>query len=642
MKLVLGIDTGGTYTDSVIINLQTNEVISKFKALTTKDNLIDGITESLKGLDSHLLSQVASIKLSTTLATNAVVESRGTPVGLLYMGEELTEKVPKCRAVKLHGKLNILGEEYEPLNKEQVELAVSEMSGYVNTIAISGYGSTRNPSHEKQVCEWIKKITDLPVICGHELTSALGFQERTATAVINGSLMPILSSLMDSVKIVMDDMGLDVPLMIVRGNGTLMSEQTARIKPVETMLSGPAASIIGATFICDVKNALIMDIGGTTTDVALLADGKVHIQSEGARIGRWRTRVEAARVSTFGLGGDSYIRPDKKGRLQIGPERAIPVSSACAKYPYLEGELRSFTRSGGENKKWYPNEGDCYLLGNHVRGEALDLMTDIEKRVLDFLREGPHSIYRISSYLGIDGELLDFERMVEAGYIRRIGFTPTDIFQMQNRLNLWNRRGAEKTCKILARRLEINIWDMIEQVERQIQEMAANNIFQACLDFDDINIDIHDDQGCRYFTNQSIWKKNGLIRTNIEVTEPIIAIGAPAVIFAELIKDRVRTDIIVPEHAEVANAVGAAVCKVTESIEMTIIIRNKKVILASREGKHVYDTEEEAMFYAVHIGRMEVQHKLRAAGFESWKIEEELKFSCDGTQKKLIINGEGV
>lgn len=641
MAYILGIDTGGTYTDSVIADTHSKEIVSKAKALTTKENIILGIKESVNQLDPGFLEDVISVTLSTTLATNAVVENRGAPVGLIYTGEELSSEVPDVPAIKVAGKLDILGRETEPLQKEQVLDAVEAMKDQVEAIAVSGYGSTRNPEHEQQIKQWIREKIDMPVICGYELTSALGFQQRTTTAVINGSLIPIINQLLDSVKEVMADLHIDTPLMVVRGNGTLMSEATAREKPIESILSGPAASMLGGTFLSGVSGALILDMGGTTTDIAHVQQGSVRISKSGAKVGGWFTRVEAAQISTFPLGGDSYIRPDKKGNLMLGPERVIPVSRACSMFPRLENELRSFSRRG-EYKAYFANEADCYMIGKKPPEERFKMLRPEEQQALLLLEKEPHSLTYLAEKMGLDGEQLELEELVRAEFIYRIAFTPTDLFHVQGKFRLWNIKAAEKACRIFADRLEISLWKFCERVEALMKEKAACDCFQACLDFDGVEIDLSYNRDCLKLLNDSLWHRAGLLKSEFSVTEPVIAIGAPSAVWAPILQDCTRTEVIVPPHAEVANAVGAAICRITESIEMTILLQNKKTILSSKEGMHVYDTEEEAHFYAVHLGRREIEHALRRSGFDRCEITEEIKQNEDGTEKKLTITGVGI
>lgn len=153
----------------------------------------------------------------------------------------------------------------------------------------------------------VSRMLGIPAVCGHDLSSGLGFSERAATCVMNARLIPVIADLMESVKKVMAEYGISAPLMMVRGDGSMMGEAEAKRKPVETVMSGPAASLIGAMRMTGMKDAIVMDMGGTTTDIGILRNGRPRLEPEGATIGGTRTRVMAAEISTSGIGGDSRI-----------------------------------------------------------------------------------------------------------------------------------------------------------------------------------------------------------------------------------------------------------------------------------------------------------------------------------------------
>ncbi len=137
--------------------------------------------------------------------------------------------------------------------------------------------------------------------------------KRATTAILNAHLIPIIHQLIESVKRVFQEQNIVAPLMIVKGDGSLMSESVIQDRPIETILSGPAASVIGAKYLLEqsgeVQNAVIVDIGGTTTDIALLKEGLPRLNPNGARVGNWQTNVIAIDIRTIALGGDSQITP---------------------------------------------------------------------------------------------------------------------------------------------------------------------------------------------------------------------------------------------------------------------------------------------------------------------------------------------
>ena len=337
MSLGLGIDTGGTYTDSAIIDLVRGEVISKAKALTTRNDLSIGISNSISKLDRSLYKKVELVSVSSTLATNSVVEGKGCRVALIVAGYEFNKAIPVNELVEIAGGHNLMGDEKDMLDIDAARDFIEQVKDKVDGIAISSYLAVRNPEHEIALKEMAKSVTDLPIICGHELSSQLGFHERTLTAVLNARLIPIIADLVASVKKVLNEHQIEAPLMIVKGDGSLMGEAVAKERPVETILSGPAASLTGARFLTGEDEAVVIDVGGTTTDIGILRKGRPRLDPEGALIGGWRTRVRAADISTSGIGGDSRILIHN-GQIHLTALRVIPLCIAESMWP---GKIKS-------------------------------------------------------------------------------------------------------------------------------------------------------------------------------------------------------------------------------------------------------------------------------------------------------------
>ena len=166
------------------------------------------------------------------------------------------------------------GHEVCPLDADGIVQQILELGGSVSAVAISAMFSVRNPAHEITLRNKLREITDLPVSCGHELSASLDAPRRALTALINAKLIPLIKNLIIATRQTMSDHGIDAPLMVVRGDGTLVSSDFAEYSPVETILSGPAASVVGAQFLANRSDMLVSDIGGTTTDVALIKDGQ--------------------------------------------------------------------------------------------------------------------------------------------------------------------------------------------------------------------------------------------------------------------------------------------------------------------------------------------------------------------------------
>lgn len=449
MAYIIGIDTGGTYTDAVLLDTDKKKsaaVIRKAKSFTTREELEKGIGESIEKLrlTSEDIRKVEKVILSTTLATNAIVEGKIHDVGLVAIGDlpggELAAKCVKL----IRGKVNIKGRVLLDIDKYEVVSAVNSIKDNVDSIAVSCVASVRNPVLEQKVKGIISSICDLPVVCGYELARDLGFLERTNTAIINAGLLSIINTFMNAVKKVLNRAGIEAPVFVVKGDGTVSKGDIIRNTPINTALSGPAASIIGAINLTGEENAIVADMGGTTTDTGVVRNRRVELSPDGASIGGWKIKVKSAKLYTFGLGGDSSIRIEDS-EYKIGPERILP---ACR----------------GGNR----------------------------------------------------------------------GITPTDILHCSRELDLWERERALQRATKEARGAGISITEYIEGAKAEVAKKINDNLSQ--------------------------YKITRL---------PVIAIGAPAKAWYKITSDKYAVDFIIPEHYEVANAVGAAtagICAVGEAV----------------------------------------------------------------------------
>jgi len=280
MPTLLGIDTGGTYTDAVLLD-EAEGILATAKSPTTRYDLTVGIRNAVKKLLLPEYPRVNLVSLSSTLATNSVVEGKGSPAGLILIGysDDLLKDEAFARIrlenplVNINGGHLISGDEQAPLNQNALKAAIKAHAGEVSAFAVSGYFGVRNPSHELAAKALIKEMTALPVTCGHELTTSLNAPRRAVTALLNARLIPLIYELIHAVKQVLIDFHIHAPLMIVKGDGSLISAETALDRPLETIMSGPAASVVGARYLTGLADALVIDMGGTTSDMAVLKNG---------------------------------------------------------------------------------------------------------------------------------------------------------------------------------------------------------------------------------------------------------------------------------------------------------------------------------------------------------------------------------
>ena len=569
MSLVLGIDTGGTYTDGVVFDRVKGEVLAKAKSRTTREDLSIGITRVIEAVQFDELDKIEVVSMSTTLATNAIVEGAGCEVGLIILGykPDGSKEIPATCTCTVPGGHNVKGLEKEPFDEGAVREALESMRGKVDAIAVSGYLSVRNPDHELKVKALVKEVLDIPVVCAHDLTRSLGIHERTVTTVLNAKLMPIIANLMKAVRISLDRKGIKAPIMVVRGDGTLIGEAKAKDKPIETMLSGPAASIIGASFLSNEKDAMVFDMGGTTSDVAVTKNGVPRIDEEGAYVGGFLTRVKAAAISTFGLGGDSYIWMDMERKLHVGPTRVIPISVGVSEHPYLYRELELIDIPYGYLLN-YVQVVDCFEIKNL---EATNVYSDLEKRVIGALEDGPHNIFEIARRLDTMPNLLNFNRLVTAGVLGRISVTPTDLLHATGEIAIWDSKAAKLAVTLLGKRFNKTFDVFVEEAKDRVIDELGYAAVQSLVNYEGGGFDLKEDAGAWYFFNKQLHADPAAYLTaSVNPTIPLIGVGAPIAQWLPPMAERIGCRLIVPPNSEVANAIGSAVGRVMETVKILI------------------------------------------------------------------------
>jgi len=205
MKFSLGIDAGGTYTDAVLVRDTDGSIVATSKALTTYPDLIIGIRDAIDGLRTHDLDKVSLVSVSTTLASNTVLEGTGSPVALILVGDHPTKGTyPAKYYIVVSGGHTFDGEETTPLDIDTVKDFALRVKGSVSAFAVSSFFSIRNPEHELAIRDIVNETTGLPAACGHELSQDLGAYERAVTAALNAQLLPIcrsfISSMIEEIK----------------------------------------------------------------------------------------------------------------------------------------------------------------------------------------------------------------------------------------------------------------------------------------------------------------------------------------------------------------------------------------------------------------------------------------------------------
>lgn len=571
MPYILGIDTGGTYTDGVLLDFEGRAVVAKAKAFTTPQDLTIGIRECINNLGEINPTQIKMVSLSTTLATNAIVEGRGGKVGLILIGNQPPGIFPAQKISVISGGHDGFGIARCELDTEELARVISQMKGEVDTLAISGIFSIRNPEHENQAKELVQREWDVPIVSAHELSSSIGLYERTVTACLNAKLLPIIADLLRAVKQVLKRKKIEVPIMIVKGDGSIISEEKVRLRPIETILSGPAASIVGAMFLSGLETFLTLDMGGTTSDLGIIKNKCWRMHEDGAIVAGWKTHIDTAGINTFGIGGDSYITVPTKGQLHIGPTRVMPLSVVSANYPNLVKELRQIQTSKALSVESIFNGQtlDCWMIVKPPH--TLEKLSRDEKLIVEALADGPHNVLVLKDRIGKYVSPFALKSLEQARVIGRISFTPTDALLCLGHLQKWNAEAAFEGARVLANTYGCSQEKFVTHCLDNMTQSLALSILQSISSKQGYTIDIKD-ANFKFFLEPFFQQANSDldIQVPIRLNYPIVAIGAPVKAYLPAVGDLLQTKVIIPEHSEVASAIGAAMGKVSEKITALI------------------------------------------------------------------------
>ncbi len=576
MALTLGIDTGGTYTDAVLFDTATG-VVAKAKSLTTKHDLTLGVKGAVEQIIADHGAGLGLVSSSTTLATNAIVEGPGVPAALVLIGHQPRDLERPDIASALGNDPSLLvsgGHDATGLENAELDLlSIREFAeaehGRVAAFALSAMFAVRNPAHEIAARDLVRETTGLPVTCAHELSSNLDAPRRALTALLNARLIPLIQDLILAVRGLMETFGIAAPLMVVKGDGSLIDADVALVSPVETIMSGPAASVVGAHQLAGLDDAFVSDIGGTTTDVALVTGGSPQLSRDGAEVGDFRTMVEAVSVHTSGLGGDSELNLDERGRLVAGPRRAVPLCLLATSTPAVLRELERQVDRG------YATQWDGqFALRQRALDTSPETMSSSQKRLWERLETGPVSL---AALYQDETPTLALRRMTGRGLVILSRLTPSDAAHLRGLQATWDPRGAELGAQLWLRQWQASGHHAPEDIESFCQAIFDAVMTQSARALlasavaEEHGQSLPTGRAAELFIDGSLRARPGrLFDMKLVLHHPVVAIGAPAGAYYPPIGGRLGTDIVVPEHAEVCNAVGAVASGVTQRVDALI------------------------------------------------------------------------
>ena len=665
---VLGLDTGGTFTDAAIVDTGTGKVLAKAKSATTRHDLSVGlgraINAALDAVTPKQRKRITRVCLSTTLATNAVVEGMGGRVGLVMIGFDEAALGRNNLGTVLGGDpVAFVAGGHESDGRQQSELDTGALSRFagnhrddIGAIAIAGHFAVRNPEHEIAARDLLRGELGLPVTCSHELSSELGGPKRALTALLNSRLIDLLDRQIEATDAIIADAGLDAEQMVVKGDGSLVSAEFARLRPVETILSGPAASLSGAAHLVGKPDAVVADIGGTTTDIAILEDGLPRLSPKGASVGGWSTMVEAADIRTGGLGGDSEVRlidRGTKGGVMLGPRRVVPLAAAASDHPGIVPWLEEQARNP------VPSGLDARFVLPLFEGEPPNWLTRSEAGMAR--RSSEAGIAPLADIAQTRLAIGAVDRLVARGLLAVAAFTPTDAILVLERFEGVGGGKLDRGASLLGAELMARQRNGAGRPQAEdggaLSRMALERLtVQTSLALLD-SVFAHQGMGEGRASGNDILETmvvdagrttHGgtpgraalLVGTDIRLKRPLIALGASAACHYPPVARVLGAELTVPEDADVAGAIGAAAGSIRQRASVTVTQPTDGIFrVHGTDGPHDFDAMEAALDFAEGSAREEAGRKAEAAGADDITLtaDRQVKLVPVGGDKELFV-----
>jgi N-methylhydantoinase A/oxoprolinase/acetone carboxylase beta subunit len=335
--LRVGFDVGGTFTDGVVV--RGSDVVAKTKTLTTED-VTTGIINALEkllsdpGVDARSIGMVS---LGTTHTTNAIIERRGlNNVGVFRLALPATTAIPPLTGWPedlknaiggiqnvhlIHGGSEYDGRDIVPLDEKAVAEACRAMKGRIDSVAITGVFSPMKPDHEERVAAIVQEELgdEVHVSMSHRIAS-ISILERENSTILNASVITCMRRAVGAVRAAMKEKSVDAPLFIVQNDGSVMTADYAVDYPIFTVASGPAASVRGAVFLSGIEDGAVVDVGGTSTDVAYIVKGFPRESSITVNIGGVKTNIRCPDLLSIALGGGTIVKTKGGKVTDLGPE----------------------------------------------------------------------------------------------------------------------------------------------------------------------------------------------------------------------------------------------------------------------------------------------------------------------------------
>ncbi|MDU2064132.1 MAG: hydantoinase/oxoprolinase family protein [Sporomusaceae bacterium] len=511
----LGIDVGGTFTDAVLVS--DRKIVAKSKAATTHQDLLQGVLTALDAAIAHIApEEISRVALSTTVVTNAIVENRLDPVQLVLMpGPGMnTEGLFPVKPYVAAGYVDHRGR--VAMKPEQTVLLADLGPIAGKSFAVAGKFAVRNPVNEECVVQWLREKQAKHVTAASTVSGSLNFVRRANAAYYNAACYDLFNAFADSVEAALGKRSIAAPVHILKADGGTLPLAVARKSPVEAVFTGPSASVLGIMALApEGEDAISLDIGGTTTDIALWRKGQALFAQRGAKIAGYATSVRAFRLRSVGIGGDSYVRRES-GEMKVGPVRKGPPIAVGGHEPTLSDAMIAAKQIVFGNEA-----AACQAIMN----------------------------------LAIPGQSLS-------------------------------------------------------EVAAEIMNVAAATIQEA------IAATIAEEE------LQPVYTVNDLIHPDPFTPKTILGVGGAAAGLIPTVAKQFALPYLVPEYAEIANAVGAAVSRPTMALTLRADTAASYYTIPELMRKEKIDKKNFSLADAQKIAREELARQAAAAGMDASNIEE--------------------
>lgn len=631
----LGIDAGGTYTDAVLLKDEDNTIIQSNKALTSYPDPLVGITKAIDGLDSACLKDVKVVSVSTTLSTNSILEGTGSPVAMILIGNyDIKQELPTKHFLQVKGGHDHNGIETEVLDEDTIKEFVLQVKDKVSAFAISSYFSVRNHDHELRAKDIIIELTGRPVICSYELSQDLGAFERAVTAFLNAQLIPVTERFMTTVESEIRGRGIDAKVFMLKCDGSVIGIQSALKKPIESIFSGPAGSLVGASFLAERETCAVIDVGGTSTDISLIYNGVPEMSDSGAVVGGWKTRVKAIKMETSAMGGDSHVWV-KGGEISIGPRRVIPLCRAAVLYPDFLEQLKATPMPSKLRIGINYQPTKFYLRTDY---EAMEVNPE-EKEVLEAVKNHPTSSTEIFNRIKKYPASKVFDTLIQKRLLQPIGFTLTDALHVLGEYTERNVEAANIGADMLSSLAGMDRNEFARYIKREFAKNMACDLVSFFLD------GVEKSEVRKIFNIQS--------PTKFKIEVPVVLIGGPVTAFVNEIQGILDAEIILPEYSSVGNAAGALAAKGIRRFEVLIrpasmAAPDWEFLVFSEHGRSNFYEYQEALDYAVNLAETTVLSYMKEAGLDPSHIKIDIKKDEiiplgweTPMETKLVVQGVG-